>query len=182
MPDKNKPVNAGGRRELGNPKLADRGRKTVLRKPKLNCDKCVIEQINAAKFKNTRQAVSFNVKENKKEFVITAIPSIKGCPCVWSNFRLEYSIILTGKKDIKRSSIFSSLNETVTVNPSRNKNYFTIKGCTLTVKVSKLNDDLRNGNIRGARAFRNVLVPLRLAGRVKCGKKWRTFQIVFLDK
>lgn len=165
-----------------NPRLKDKGRHTVIRKPKINCDKCVIVQINKAKFKNTRQAVSFKVKENKKDFVITAVPSIKGCPCVWSKFKLEYSLILTGKKDIKRESIFSSLNETVNVDPARNKGYFAFKGCTLTIKISKLNDDMRNGNIKGSRAFRNVLVPLRLAGRVKCGKKWRTFQIVFLDK
>lgn len=159
------------------------GRPRTVEKPrKLKCDKCVITQINDTTFAAKNQYVTFSVKENAAELVLKAIPSIKDCPCEWSKFAIEYAVILTGKKDIKRKNIFSSLNETLTFDASKNPAHFIFKGCSVTIKISKINQDLRNGNVRrGRRNFRQVMVPLRLAGKVRCGKSWRRFQVEFTD-
>lgn len=158
---------------------AKKGKKA---KPKNNCKKCFITAINKAKFRKKSQSVTFRVKEDRKSFVLEAVPSQADCPCEWSEMVLEYSVILTGKKDIKRKSIFTSLNETKKFDATKNPAHFSFNGCKLTIKISKINDDLRNGRVRrGANPLRQVMVPLRLAGKVRCGTRWRRFQVVFLD-
>ncbi len=88
------------------------------------------------------------------------------CPCIWSNIALSYVWNLAGPENIKRRHLqMPQLIDSSNNNLNPNGAYVTRAACTLTIKISDLNRDMRNGSI--TLPFRKG-VPLEISTMVKC--------------
>ena len=167
---------AGPRKERGKRKRF----RTVPRRPRRNCRTCRIIRINNQPFPASRSTARISRSENTQNLVISVRPSCPGCPCKWSTLAVQYIIVLTGAASrIRRKQSAPQLIGTARTNPNNTNPFFTVNGCTLTIKISKLNRDLR----RGAglpRPFRQG-VPVSVTVRVKCNSKSKTIVVNITD-
>jgi hypothetical protein len=148
------------------------------------CRNCVISALNGQAFPPGSTTGTTAVPENQAQLQITATPNPANCPCKWSNeVYVEYVGVLTGHATkLKRKNFqFPQVVELIKIDPRDPKNpYVTIAGCTITIQISQLNQDLRNGINTQHAFFRGVVTRLKLG--VSCNKSYRTIYIDVTDK
>jgi hypothetical protein len=147
-----------------------------------NCKNCTITTINGQQVGPGRNGVAF-ISEDTKEFTLTATRNPANCPCNWSNVNIEYVAVATGSaKNLKRKNFkFDQLLQVITINGNDPRNpYITINNCVLTIKISQLNKDLRDG-INTQRVFFKGVVTLVKLG-VKCNGRIVTLYLNITDK
>ncbi|HEX5702838.1 MAG TPA: hypothetical protein VFX97_06545 [Pyrinomonadaceae bacterium] len=151
--------------------------------PRLNCRNCRITSVNGQPVPAGKNNATAYITENTNTFDIRATRQPADCPCTWSNVNIEYVAIAIGtiatrlkRKDFK----FDQILEVAQINPNRPNPYFTVNECTLTVKISQLNDDFRNG-INTSGLFIKGVVTLIKVG-VKCNSKIFTLYLNITDK
>jgi hypothetical protein len=140
-----------------------------------NCNDCRITSITVtrdanppetAAFPANRNSVEFPVLENVNTLTVSVTTSKPHCPCIWSNIALSYVWNLAGPENIKRRHLqMPQLIDSSNNNLDPNGAYVTRAACTLTIKISDLNRDMRNGSITPP--FRKG-VPLEISTMVKC--------------
>ncbi len=147
-----------------------------------NCRDCVIVQINDTGFTRNSQMVQFEVSENTDDFVIRATPSIENCGCTWSNIDIMYILILTGNATGRRADLLRmpQLIEQRPARIDRNPDFFQVENCTLHIRISRINQALRNRNVNEP-GFHTQGIPLGLCGKVRCNSRWREFRIRITD-
>ncbi|MGQ0761550.1 MAG: hypothetical protein ACT4OT_05980 [Acidobacteriota bacterium] len=149
---------------------------------RLNCSKCKITSVNNQQVPAGKTNAVAYIAEDTKTFTITATRQPADCSCTWSNVNIEFVAIATGAAArIKRKNFkFDQIVEIVTVNPNRRNPYFTVNECSLTLKISQLNDDLRRG-INTENVFFQGVVTLIKVG-VKCNSMIFTLYLNITDK
>ncbi len=148
-----------------------------------DCSDCEISEINGLAFRKRSEVFGLNVRQSNSAVVITATPTDLDCPCEWGDrVNIEFIDIRTGHATQTREQLFIN-PQLIRVRKSRmseNTDHFTIAGCTLTININTINTALRNGNMSGV-PFNLKAVPLRISGRVRCGKRWRKYLIIIND-
>lgn len=156
-----------------------------------SCKDCIIQgmifKIGAAQsqlnFRTRTEVGGYSAAENTATLKITAIPSNPACPCKWDDrINVEFIRIHTGLANQTRRQLMRmpQLIQSRRARINQLPNHVTISGCELTVEISLINRDLRNGNIGGAQ-FNLKAVPTRIGARVRCNGKWRNLLIVITD-
>ena len=148
-----------------------------------DCRKCEITQINDIAFARRSEVFGLNVKQNNDSVVITSTPSDAACPCEWGDkVNVEFIDIRTGLANQTREQLLRmpQIIRTRKARMSRNENHFTIAGCSLTINIATIDSALRDGNMDGV-PFNLKAVPLRIAGRVRCGRRWRKYLVIIND-
>lgn len=152
-------------------------------RPRPSCKECIITGLNDLQFLKNREAGLFRMPESTQSFTITAKPSIENCPCKWDDIiNIEYIRIHTGLANQTRRQLFRmpQLVQTSPARISKLPNHVKVNACTIIIQISRINQDLRNGNIGGAQ-FNLKAVPLRIGSRVRCNGKWRKFVVEITD-
>lgn len=113
---------------------------------------------------------------------LTAIPSDPQCPCEWRDeFRIAGHRIATGSTTMTRTTLNagpSPLIETLRPRIDRLRPFFTLAGCTLTIRVQALDQSLRQGI-----GLAHIVVMIEMGLQVRCSTtgRWRNVRIVFSD-
>jgi len=152
-------------------------------RPRPSCKDCIIEGMNDLQFLNNREIGAFRLPESTMALAFTAKPSIEDCPCKWDDqITVEYIRIHTGLANQTRRQLFlvPQLVQTSRARISALPNHVTVNACTLEIKISRINQDLRDGNIGGT-SFNFKAVPLRVGARVRCNGKWRKLMLEITD-
>lgn len=149
---------------------------------RLDCRNCKITSVNGQQVPAGKNNATAFVAENTATFTISATRQPAACPCVWSNVNIEFAAIATGSaKLLKRKNFkFDQVLDVVKINPNRPNPYFTINDCTLTLKISRLNDDFRDGINTESVFFQGVITLIKVG--VKCNSKIFTLYLNITDK
>jgi hypothetical protein len=177
---------------MQNAKRATPEKPTQFRARNKGCRDCVIQGTvykiqgtppQQQNFRDRRNVGGFELRENTPALEITAVPSNPDCPCQWDDRgNVEYIAIFLGLANQTRKQLFRMppILQSRGFSIRNLPNYFTMNGCTLTIDISRINQDLRAGNIGGA-PFNLKAVPTRLGLRVRCNGVWRKLLIVITD-
>ena len=147
------------------------------------CRNCVITALNGQGFPAGTTTATAYEPDNTRAYTLTATPSDARCPCKWSNeLWIEYVAVATGhatrlkRKNMQMPQVLELIKMDL---HDPNNPYVTITGCTITIRISDLNRDLRAGINTQNVFFKGVVTRLELG--VSCNQTYRTIVINITD-